>query len=83
LFFGSKRSRENRRLNKRIKKLQKRQARIELMGCHGDSDLKAKEEKLAAIRQEILDLNLKRESLWTGNQVQPVTQEKRNKETES
>ncbi len=59
-------------MNNRIKQLQKHQARIELAGCHGDADLQAKEEKLAAIRQEILDLNLKRESLWAGNQIHPT-----------
>ena len=59
-------------MNNRIKKLQKHQAKIELAGCHGDADLQAKEEKLAAIRQEILDLSLKRESLWAGNQLHPA-----------
>ena len=69
MFFRSKKAKENRLLNRRIKELQKLQAKIELAGCHGDADLRAKEERLAIIRQEILDLNLKRESLWAGNQI--------------
>ncbi len=79
MFFGNKKAKENRRLNKRIKKLQKLQDRIELAGCHGDADLKAKEERLAAIRQEILDLNLKRESLWAGNQIQAASSRKKDR----
>ena len=75
-IFGSKKARENRRLNSRIKKLRNLQAKVELSGCHGDADLQAKEERLASIRQEILDLNLKRESLWTGNQIRSMPKEK-------
>lgn len=70
MFFRSKKAKENSRLNRRIKKLQKLQAKIEMAGCHGDADLRAKEERLNAIHQEILDLNLKRESIWAGNQIQ-------------
>jgi len=66
-IFGNKITRETKRLNARIKKLHKLRAKTELKGCHGDSDLKAKEEALAAIRQEILDLESRRESLWTGH----------------
>ena len=69
-IFGNKITRETRRLNARIKKLHKLRAKTELKGCHGDSDLKAKEEALAAIRQEILELESRRESLWTGNLLQ-------------
>jgi len=47
--------------------LRKLQAKMELKGCLSDEDLKVKEESLNAIRQNILELELKRESLWTGN----------------
>ncbi len=76
---GNKVHRESRRLNARIKKLHKRQAKLELKGCLGDEELKAKEAALAALRQEILDLEQKREKLWATNLLKSRAEEEGSK----
>ena len=60
---------ESKRLNERIKTLQKEYKRMEFKGCHGDKDLLEKQQALEEIRREILELESRREKLWARNVI--------------
>jgi len=72
---GDRLQRESRRINSKIRQLERLQEKMELKGCLSDSDLVEKEQTLEDIRRDILRLESEREKLWATQLIKNRTEE--------
>ena len=54
--MGRKTRKQVKRIQKEIERLKEEVRKVELRPCHGDADLKKKEEELASLKREMYEL---------------------------